>query len=54
MSNALIPAGDRFNAPGSKPAIKRITVVGAIPNKSFGSSQREGFIEGSFDKADFI
>lgn len=38
---------DQFNAFGSKPVIERITVVGAIPDKSSGSSQGEGFIEGS-------
>jgi hypothetical protein len=45
---------DQLNALGSKPAIERITIVGAIPDKSFGSSQREGLIEGSFDKGDFM
>lgn len=46
--------GDQFNALGSKALIERITVVGAIPNKSSGSSQREGLIEGSLDKGDFM
>jgi hypothetical protein len=45
---------DQFNTLGSKPVIERITVVGAIPDKSSGSSQGEGFIEGSFDKGDFM
>lgn len=45
---------DQFNAFGSKPVIERITVVGAIPDKSSGSSQGEGFIEGSLDKGDFM
>nr|WP_252716957.1 hypothetical protein [Herbaspirillum sp. B65] len=30
--------GDPFNAFGSKSLIERITIVGAIPNNSFGSS----------------
>lgn len=46
--------GDQFNALGSKALIERITVVGAIPNKSSGSSHGEGLIEGSFDKGDFM
>ena len=46
--------GDQFNALGSKALIERITVVGAIPNKSLGSSHREGLIEGSLDKGDFM
>jgi len=45
---------DQLNALGSKPAIERITVVGAIPNKSSGSSHGEGLIEGSLDKGDFM
>ena len=45
---------DQLNALGSKTLIERITVVGAIPNKSSGSSHGEGLIEGSFDKGDFI
>ncbi len=45
---------DQFNALGSKPVIERITVVGAIPDKSSGSSHGEGFIEGSLDKGDFM
>lgn len=45
---------DQFNALGSKPEIERITVVGAIPNKSFGSSHGEGLIECSLDKGDFM
>ena len=34
--------------------IERITVIGAIPNKSSGSSQGDSFIEGSIDKGDFM
>jgi len=46
--------GDQLNALGSKALIERITVVGAIPDKSLGSSHREGLIEGSLDKGDFM
>jgi len=45
---------DQFYTLFCQEAIERITVVGAIPNKSFGSSQRDGFIERSFDKGDFM
>ncbi len=45
---------NQFNALGSKSEIERITVVGAIPDKSSGSSHGEGFIEGSLDKGDFM
>ena len=34
--------------------IKRIAVIGTIPDNSSGSSQRESFIEGSLDKGDFM
>ena len=46
--------GDQFDALGCQRLIERITVVGAIPNKSSGSSQGEGFIERSLDKGDFM
>lgn len=46
--------GNHFNALSRELAIERITVIGKIPNKSFGSSQREGLIEGSLDKGDFM
>jgi hypothetical protein len=46
--------GNHFNTLGRELAIERITVVGKIPNKSFGSSQREGLIERSLDKGDFM
>jgi hypothetical protein len=45
---------DQFNALGRKALIERIAVVGKIPNKSSGSSQGEGLIEGSLDKGDFM
>lgn len=45
---------NQFNTTLCQPLIERITVVGAIPNKSFGSSHRDGFIDGSLDKGDFM
>jgi hypothetical protein len=45
---------NQFNAALCQPLIERITVVGAIPDKSPGSSHGDGFIEGSFDKGDFM
>jgi hypothetical protein len=45
---------NQFNAALCQLLIERITVVGAIPNKSLGSSHGDGFIEGSFDKGDFM
>src|SRR3954468_17172174 len=58
LGNGLLPVGlvrrNQLNAALCQPLIERITVVGAIPNKSFGSSHGDGFIEGSFDKGDFM
>ena len=52
---AIAPVGrDHLNALSRKALIERITVVGTIPNKSSGSSQREGLSEGSFDKGDLM
>ena len=45
---------NQFNAFGGECCIERITVVGAIPNKALGSSQRDSFIDGSVDKGDFM
>ena len=45
---------DQFNALGREFLIERITVVGAIPNKSSGSSHGEGFSERRLDKGDFM
>jgi len=45
---------DQFNATLCQLLIERITVVGAIPNKSSGASVGDGLIEGSFDKGDFM
>jgi hypothetical protein len=45
---------DQFNALGSQALIEWIAVVGKIPNKSAGSSQGEGLIDGSLDKGDFM
>ena len=45
---------NQFNTALCQPLIERITVAGAIPNKSLGSSHREGFIDGSLDKGDFM
>jgi len=56
-SAPLSPAPVRrnhFNSTLCQLLIERITVVGTIPDKSSGSSQREGFIERSFDKGDFM
>jgi hypothetical protein len=46
--------GYQLNALGSKSLIERITVVGAIPDKSSGLSHGEGLSEGSLDKGDFM
>jgi hypothetical protein len=54
LNPVALVRGDHFNALGRELSIERITVVGKIPNKSFGSSQREGLIEGSLDKGDFM
>ncbi len=45
---------NHFNTLFCQLLIERITVIGTIPNKSLGSSQGDGFIEGSFDKGDFM
>lgn len=45
---------DQRNALRREALIERITVVGTIPNKSSGSSQRDGLSEGSLDKGDFM
>lgn len=45
---------NHLNAVSGKALIERITVVGTIPDKSLGSSQRDGLSEGSFDKGDFM
>ena len=45
---------NHFNTLLGEACIKRITVIGKIPNKSFGSSHSEGLIEGSLDKGDFM
>ncbi len=45
---------DQFNTVLCQSLIERITVVGAIPNKSSGSSHGDGFIDGSLDKGDFM
>src|SRR6478672_12683342 len=45
---------NHLNALCGKCCIERIAVIGKIPDKSFGSSQGEGFSEGSFDKGDFM
>jgi hypothetical protein len=46
--------GDQRNALRRKALIEWITVVGTIPDKSFGLSQRDGLSEGSFDKGDLM
>jgi hypothetical protein len=46
--------GDQFDALLSESAIKRIAVVGKIPDKSLGSSHSDGLSEGIFDKGDFM
>ncbi len=46
--------GNQLNAIGRELVIERITVIGTIPDKSPGSSQRDGFIDGSLDKGDEI
>src|SRR5215471_14558164 len=52
---AIAPMGcDHLNALSRKALIERITVVGTIPNKSSGSSQRDGLSEDSFDKGDLM
>ena len=45
---------DQFNTALRQPLIERITVIGAIPDKSFGSSHGDDFIDGSLDKGDFM
>lgn len=50
---ALVRRNQR-NAVGCQRCIKRITVVGTIPDKSLGQSQGDSFIDGSFDKGDFM
>lgn len=45
---------NQFNAHLRELFIKRITVIGTIPDNSSGSSQREHFSDGSFDKGDFM
>jgi hypothetical protein len=45
---------DHLDAAVCEPFIERITVIGAIPDKSFGSSHGDGLIEGSVDKRDFM
>lgn len=45
---------DQFNTSGSELLIERITVIGAIPNKSLGSSDGEGLIERCLDKSDLM
>jgi hypothetical protein len=45
---------NQANASGCESLIERIAVIGTIPDKSSGSSQREGLIEGRFDKGDFM
>lgn len=52
---AILPVRrDEFNSLASKGFIKRIAVIGTIPNNSSGSSHRDNFIEGSLDKSDFM
>jgi hypothetical protein len=54
-SLAVVPVRcNQFDSLGCQRLIERITVVGAIPNKSSGSSQGDGFIERSLDKGDFM
>lgn len=45
---------DEFNSLNSKGFIKRIAVIGTIPNNSSGSSHCDNFIERSLDKFDFM
>lgn len=45
---------NQLNVIGSELFIERITVVGAIPDKSSRQSQGDSLIEGSFDKGDFM
>lgn len=45
---------NQLNAFFFEPFIQRISVIGTIPDNSSRSSQGEGFIEGSFDKGDFM
>jgi len=45
---------DHLNALSREALIERITVVGTIPDKSLGSSHRDGLSEGSFDKGDLM
>lgn len=45
---------DKFNSLASKGFIKRIAVIGTIPDNSTGSSQCDNLIERSLDKFDFM
>lgn len=54
LNPVLAMRRNQFNAALCQLLIERITVVGAIPNKSSGSSHCDGLIEGSFDKGDFM
>ena len=45
---------DEFNSLRSKGFIKRIAVIGTIPNNSSGSSHRDNFIDCSLDKSDLM
>lgn len=45
---------DQLNVIGCELVIERITVVGAIPDKSLGSSHGDGCIDSSLDKGDFM
>ncbi|MDB5761623.1 MAG: hypothetical protein JWQ21_618 [Herminiimonas sp.] len=54
FSTVALVRRNQLNTALCQPLIERITVVGTIPNKSFGSSHSNGFIGGSFDKGDFM
>lgn len=45
---------NQFNTTLCQPLIDRITVVGAIPNKSSGSSHSDAIIDGRLDKGNEI
>jgi hypothetical protein len=45
---------DQLNVIDGEFCIERITVVGAIPDKSSRQSKGDGLIDGSFDKGDFM
>lgn len=45
---------DQLNTVGCELFIERITVVGTIPEKSLRSSHRDGLIDDSLDKGDFM